>query len=95
MTPWLVLAIAVAFFVLGLPADRPARDAFPRAGLAWGCLTFVAPGAVWIGIALGFTADRAGDSWTFVTFVGLLASFAAVLVGTLVARRLRKTRSVG
>lgn len=81
------------FFALGWPADRLARSPSPRAGLAWGFLTFIAPGAVWIAIALGVTSDREGDAWTFVTFIGWLASFIAILVGTFVVRWIYRARS--
>lgn len=87
---WLVIAIAVVFGAVGWPAELLARRPGPRAGLAWFGLTFCAPAFVWIPI--GVLADSNSDAAGVIEFFGYLASVAAVFVGTMVSRAIRRPR---
>jgi hypothetical protein len=91
---WLVLFAvgAVVFFALGWPADTLARDQSARSGLLWGALTFGLPGAVWF--IAGSIAER-NDKTSEVAFglvftFGAASSCAAIVLGTLTARAIRR-----
>jgi sugar phosphate permease len=95
--PWFFAAGAVAFFVLGWPADALARNPSPRAGLAWGALTFVLPALIWL-IAAAIEQDRHPNSESagvVVFVIGCASSFPALIIGTLVARAVRSHRQLG
>jgi hypothetical protein len=87
----LIVASAVAFFSAGWPADRLSRR--PR-GISWFALTFCAPVAVWLLIALVVPAPKEGELGGFVIFVGALTSIASVVLGALCARLVRAVRRV-
>ena len=86
---WVLVAVAAAFMPVGWPADALARRPGARGGLAWFGLTFVLPASVWLVIAVIGGSDR--DLGGVLYFFGYLASVAAIVIGTVVARtRLRQ-----
>jgi len=87
---WVLIAVAAAFVFVGRPADTLARRRGSGAGLAWFGLTFVLPAAVWLVIAVIGGSDY--DLGSLLYFLGYLASVAAVVIGTLVARVVHGTR---
>ena len=91
---WLVLfaVSAAVFFALGWPADTLARDESPRSGVLWGALTFALPGVVWlIAGVIAQSEDKSSEvAFGLVFIFGAVSSCAAVVLGTLTARAVRR-----
>jgi len=83
---------AVAFFALGWPADRLARNQSRRSGLLWGGLTFGLPAIVWlIAGAIAQSRDKTSEvAFGAVFILGAASSFTAIVLGTLTARAMRR-----
>ena len=90
---WVMLLVAVAFVPVGWTASALAARPGGRAGLTWFGVTFVLPALTWMVIAIVGGPDR--DLGSFAYFVGYLASVAAIITGTVIARTVRSDRSPG
>ena len=87
---FVLTGVALASLALGWPADSLARRPGVGGGLGWLGLTFVAPAALWIPIAIvrGSDYDTGGVAY----FFGYAASVAAVFVGTMLVRTIKDAR---
>jgi hypothetical protein len=85
---WLVVGIAIVSIPVGWPADALARRPGGRGGIGWLALTIGLPAIVWLGVATIGASDY--DAGSLLYFVGYLASVAAVILGTIASRALRR-----